>query len=99
VGPNALQANPKQAVGRAGFRLASLSFEQGELMPEGQIFEYESRMGLATSEQAAQRQHKELEHDMATLADQTEKSMISMACGVFATDRDLELHPEGYRAG
>ena len=39
VGPNAHQANPKQAVGRAGFGLASLSFEHGELMPEGQTFE------------------------------------------------------------
>jgi hypothetical protein len=50
VRPNAPQANPKQSVGGAEFGFASLAFEHGELMPEGQILEHESGMGLEASE-------------------------------------------------
>jgi len=50
VRPNASQANPKQSVGGAEFGFASLALEHGELMPEGQILEHESGMGLEASE-------------------------------------------------
>ena len=50
VRPKAPQANPKQSVGGAEFGFASLAFEHGELMPEGQILEHESGMGLEASE-------------------------------------------------
>ena len=63
--PNASQANPKQSVGGAEFGFAGLAFEHGELVPEGQVFEHESGMGVEASEQATEKQQKELEHDEA----------------------------------
>jgi hypothetical protein len=91
VRPNAPQTNPKQSVGGAEFGFASLAFEHGELMPEGQILEHESGMGLEASEQATEKQQKELEHDRPTLADEIQKSMFSTAYGVFATHTDGTL--------
>ena len=85
VRPNAPQANPKQSVGGAEFGFASLAFEHGELRPEGQVLEQESGMGLEASEQATEKQQKELEHDRPTSADEIQKSTFSTACGVFAT--------------
>lgn len=82
-----MQANPKQSVGRAELGFASLAFEHGELMPEGRILKRESGMGLETSEQATEKQQKELEHDGPTLADEIEKSTFSTTYGVFATHR------------
>jgi hypothetical protein len=89
VKPNAPQANPKQSVGGAEFGFGGLAFEHGELMPEGQILEHESGMGLEVSEQAAPKQQKELEHEGPTLVDNTEKSTFSTAHGVFATHTAL----------
>jgi hypothetical protein len=54
-------------------------------MPEGQILEHESGMGLEASQQATEKQQKELEHDAPTLANEIEKSTFSTAYGVFAT--------------
>ena len=65
VRPKAPQANPKQSVGGAEFGFASLAFEHGELMPEGQIIEHESGMGLEAREQATEKQQSELEQDGA----------------------------------
>jgi hypothetical protein len=42
-------------------------------MPEGQILEHESGMGLEASEQATEKQQKELEHDVLTLANEVKK--------------------------
>jgi len=81
-GPNASQGNPKQSVGEAEFGFASLAFEHGELMPEGQILEHKSGMGLEASEQATEKQQKELEHDGPTLGDEMEKSTVSKAYAV-----------------
>jgi hypothetical protein len=91
VRKNAPQANPKQSVGGAEFGFASLAFEHGELMPEGQILEQESGMGLEASEQATEKQQKELEHDRPTSADEIQKSTFSTAYGVFATHKDQIL--------
>src|ERR1017187_1132598 len=54
-------------------------------MPEGQILEQESGMGLEASDQATEKQQKELEHDRPTSADEIQKSTFSTAYGVFAT--------------
>jgi len=91
VRKNAPQADPKQSVGGAEFGFASLAFEHGELMPEGQILEQESGMGLEASEQATEKQQKELEHDRPTSADEIQKSTFSTAYGVFATHKDQIL--------
>ena len=56
-------------------------------MPEGQILEQESGMGLEASEQATEKQQKELEHDRPTSADEIQKSTFSTAYGVFATHK------------
>src|ERR1035437_1322306 len=56
-------------------------------MPEGQILEHESGMGLEASEQATEKQQKELEHDVLTLANEVKKSTFSTPYGVFATHR------------
>jgi hypothetical protein len=42
-------------------------------------------MGLEASQQATEKQQKELEHDAPTLANEIEKSTFSTAYGVFAT--------------
>ena len=91
VRTNAPQADPKQSVGGAEFGFASLAFEHGELMPEGQILEQESGMGLEASEQATEKQQKELEHDRPTLADDIQKSTFSTAYGVFATHSTFQM--------
>jgi hypothetical protein len=87
VRPHAPQADPKQSVSGAEFGFESLAFEHGELMPEGQILEQESGMGLEASEQATEKQQKEFEHDRPTLADDIQKSTFSTTYGVFATHR------------
>jgi hypothetical protein len=42
---------------------------------------------LEASEQATEKQQKELEHDRPTSADEIQKSTFSTAYGVFATHR------------
>jgi len=56
-------------------KFAGLAFEHGELMPEGQIIEHESGMGLEASEQATQHQ-KELDHDEANFGRQCRRIKV-----------------------
>ena len=95
VRPKAPQANPKQSVGGAEYGFASLAFEHSQLMPEGQVFEHKSGMGLAASEQATEKQQKELEHDDANFGRRCRKINVFGGLRDFRYPHDGGFHHPG----
>lgn len=61
--PDEPQAHPQESVGGAEFRFVRLSFEDCQVMSEGQVFKHEPGLGLKAGEQRAQERKNDIGHN------------------------------------